>query len=49
VWRLDVGARSASEVGPGAWPRVARGGSVLALQPRGATECAALYPARGTP
>lgn len=49
VWRLDLGARSASEIGPGAWPRPASGSSVLAAQPPGAATCAARYPAGGTP
>ncbi|MDQ3034210.1 MAG: hypothetical protein M3Y87_17510 [Myxococcota bacterium] len=49
VWRLDVAARAATEVGPGEWPRIARTGSVLALLPSGASTCAASYPAGGTP
>lgn len=49
VWRLDVGAREATEVGPGEWPRVTSSGSVLALLPRGASTCAARYPIGGAP
>ncbi|WP_169791647.1 hypothetical protein [Sandaracinus amylolyticus] len=49
IWRFDPATRDATEVGPGAWPRTASDGSVLALQPSGGAACAARYPAGGTP
>lgn len=50
VHRLDLETGATLEVGPGAWPRALRDGSIAARQEAAASgTCAAVFPAGGTP